>query len=75
MGQLKSLERRLKKDDTLRKRYEEIFDTDVEADYVRIVKQFKLNKTRDKLKWYLPYHSAINPNKPEKVRRVCGAAA
>ena len=31
MGQLKSLERRLQNDDTLRKRYQVTIDTDVEA--------------------------------------------
>ena len=37
MGQLKSLERRLQKDKTLRKRYQETIDTDVNAGYVRKV--------------------------------------
>ena len=26
-------------------------------------------------KWYLPHHPVLNPKKPEKVRRVCDAAA
>ena len=75
MGQLKSLERRLQKDETLRKRYQETIDTDVNAGYVRKVDQAELNETRDKLQWYLPHHPVINPHKPEKVRRVCNAAA
>ena len=25
--------------------------------------------------WYLPHHPVINPNKPEKIRRVCNAAS
>ena len=28
-----------------------------------------------KRKWYLPHHPFLNPSKPEKVRRVCDAAA
>ena len=40
MGQLKTLERRLRKDDMLRKRYQETIDNDVKADYVRKVQQF-----------------------------------
>ena len=75
MGQLKSLERRLQKDETLRKRYQETIDTDVNAGYVRKVDQAELNETKDKLQWYLPDHPVINPQKPEKVRRVCNAAA
>ena len=75
MGQLKSLERRLQKDDMLQKRYQETIDTDVKASYVRKVQQVELNETRDKLQWYLPHHPVINPHKPEKVRRVCSAAA
>ena len=75
MGQCKSLERRLQKDDMLRKRYQETNDTDVNAGYVWKVDQTELNETRDKLQWYLPRHPVINPHKPEKVRRVCHAAA
>ena len=75
LGQLKSLERRLQKDETLKKRYQETIDTDVNAGYVQKVDQAELNETKDKLQWYLPHHPVINPHKPEKVRRVCIAAA
>ena len=75
MGQLKSLERRLQKDKTIKKRCQETIDTDVNAGYVRKVDQAELNETRDKLQWYLPHHPVINPHQPEKVRRVCNAAA
>ena len=53
MGQLKSLERRLQKDEALKKRYKETIDTDVNAGYVRKVDQAELNETKDKLQWYL----------------------
>ena len=43
MGHLKSLERRLQKDETLRKRYQEAIDTDVNAGYVWTVYQAELN--------------------------------
>ena len=75
MGQLKTLERCLQKGDMLRKRYQETIDTDVEAGYVCKVQNVELNKTRDKLLWYLPHHPVINNHKPEKSRRVCNAAA
>ena len=75
MGQMKSLERRFQKDEALKNRYQDTIDTDVNAGYVRKVEQTELNETRDKLQWYLPHHPVINPHKPEKVRRVCNAAA
>ena len=68
MGQLKSLERRQQKDGTLRKRYQETIDTDVNAGHVRKVDQTELNETRNKLQWYLPQHPVINPHKPKKLR-------
>ena len=75
MGQLKSLERRIQKDETLRKRYQETIDTDFNAGYVRKSDQAELDETKDKLQWYLPHHPVIIPHKPEKVRRVCNATA
>ena len=62
MEQLKSLERRLHKDDTLRKHYQETIHTDVKACYIRNVKQVEPNETRDKLHWSLPH----KPHKPKK---------
>ena len=75
MRQLKSLERRLQKEKTLKKRYQETNDTDVNAGYNRKDDQAELIETKDKLQWYLPDHPVINSHKPEKVRRVCNAAA
>ena len=74
MGQLKSLERRLQKDETLKKRYQKTIDTDVNAGFGK-VDQAELNETKDKLQWYLPHHPVINPHKPEKFIGVCNAAA
>ena len=75
MGQLKSLEQRLQKDETLRKRYQETIDTDVNNGYVRKVDQTEFYETRNRLQWYSPHHPVINLYKPEKVRKVCNAAA
>ena len=74
-GQLKSLERRIQKDELLMKRYQGTIDTDVNAGYVRKVDQAGLNEPKDKLQWCLPHHPVRNPHKPEKFRRVCNAAA
>ena len=67
MGQLKSLERRLQNNETLRKRFQETIDTDFNAWYVRKVDQTELNETRNKLQWNLSHHLVINPHKPEKL--------
>ena len=75
MGQLKSRERSLQNDETLRKRYQKTIEMDVNAGYVRKVDQTELNETRNRLQWYLPHHPVINPHKSGKVRRVCNAAA
>ena len=59
-GQLEPVERHLQKDKTLRSRYQEIFDIDVKAGFVRQIDQLELNQTRGKLQWYLPHHLVIN---------------
>ena len=74
-GHIKSLERRLQRDDTLRQHYQETNDTDVKADYVRKVKQVELNDIRDKIQWYLLHHPVIKPHKTKEVGTVCNAAA
>ena len=35
----------------------------------------ELASTRDELVWYVPHHPVINPDKPDKVGRVCNAAS
>ena len=69
MWQLKSLERRLQKDETLRKRSQETIDADVNAGYIRKVDQTELNETRNRLQWYLPHHRVINPQKTRKSQK------
>ena len=74
-GQLKSLEHRLEKNVDLRQRYQETIKIDIENGYVRRLDETELKQTADCPQWYLPHHPVLNPNKPEKVRRVCNAAA
>ena len=69
MGQFKSLERRLQKNETIKKLYQETIDTDVKAGYVGKVDQAELNETEDKLQWYLPHHHVINQHKPKKSEK------
>ena len=69
MGQLKTLEQRLQKDDLLRNRYQETRDTDVKAGYVSKVEHIELNKTRDNIQCYVTHHPVINPHKQEMVTK------
>ena len=66
LAQLKSLEKRLDKDPSLREKYAETIREDIQKGYVLTVKA----KSRADREWYLPHHPVLNPNKPGKVRRV-----
>ena len=46
-------------------------DTRKQSTFGKLI--IELEKTRKKQQWYLPHHTVINPNKPEKVRRVWNA--
>ena len=74
-SQLLSLERRLDKQPELKSRYAATIQTDLDKGYVREVPKAELQTTRNANQWYLPHHPVINPNKPDKVRRVCNAAS
>ena len=73
--QLKSLEKRLSKDEELRSKYSKNINDDVEEGYVFRVENPKDPSQRFKREWYLPHHPEINPNKPGKIRRVLNGAA
>ena len=73
LSQLKSLESRLGKDGKLKERYSETIEKDLKKGYVSQLETSEVHS--DKTCWYLPHHPVLNPNKPEKVRRVCKAAS
>ena len=73
--QLKSLEKRLSKDEELRSKYSKNINDDFEKGYVFRVENPKDPSQRSKREWYLPHHPVINPNKPGKIRRVLNGAA
>ena len=73
VSQLKSLERRLEKDENLKQRYKET--KDVQKGFVRILDEAELENTKSDLRWYVPHFPVLNQNKPDKVRRVCNAAS
>ena len=75
VSQLKSLEHRLKKDENLKQRYKETNDVDVQKGFVRILDEAEFENTKAGLQWYVPHLPVLNPNKPDKVRRVCNAAS
>ena len=75
VSQLKSLERRLEKDENLKQRYKETIDVDVQKGFVRILDEAEDENTKTDLEWYVPHLPVLNPNKPDKVRRVCNAAS
>ena len=73
--QLKSLEKRLSRDTTLKENYAKTFSEDLEKGYVIQIPDAHMVEQRSDKEWYLPHHSVINPNKPGKVRRVLKSAA
>ena len=70
-----SLERRLEKDESLKQRYEDTVNVELQNDYVRKLEERELGETKDERQWYVTHHPVNNPRKTEKVRRVCNAAA
>ena len=73
--QLKSLEKRLSKDLTLREKYSNTIIEDLDKGYVVRVKVAHKVESRSERECYLPHHPVVNPNKPGKVRRVLNGAA
>ena len=73
--QLKSLEKRLPKDEDIREKYSSTIKKDLNKGYVIVVPDaHQFEKQSDK-EWYLPQHPVLNMNKPGKVRRVLNGAA
>ena len=54
--------------------YQQSIDTDVEMGFVKILDESKVKGTFGK-ELYLPHHPVLNPNTPDKVRRVCNASS
>ena len=73
--QLKSLEKRLTKDQTLREKYSNTIKEYLDKGYVARIKDAHKVESRSEREWYLPHHPVVNPNKPGKVRRILNGAA
>ena len=48
---------------------------DVHIGFVRILDAKELENTKTDLQRYVPHLPVLNPNKPDKIRRVCNAAS
>ena len=72
---MKSLEKRLTKDQFLREKYSNTIKEDLDKGYVVMVKDAHKVESRSEREWYLPHHPVVNPNKPGKVRKVLNGAA
>ena len=75
VSQLKSLEETGEKDESLKQRYKETIDVDVQKVFVRILDEAEFESTKTDLQWYVPHLPVMNPKKPDKVRQVCNAAS
>ena len=42
---------------------------------MRILYEAVIENTKSDLQWYVPHFPVLNPNQPDKVRRVCNAAS
>ena len=73
--QLKSLEKRLSRDTSLKENYANTIREDLEKGYLVTVPDAHKVEQRSVKEWYLPHHPVINPKKPGKVRRVLNGAA
>ena len=65
----------MERDESLKQRYEDTINVDLQNGDVRKTEERELGETKDERQWYVPPHPVINPHNPEKVRRVCNAAA
>ncbi len=71
---LNFLEKKPNRNPELAERYRKTIDMDIEKGYIK--KLTKEEATAPVMhKCYLPHHPVLNPKKPEKVCRVCDAAA
>ncbi|KAL9977438.1 hypothetical protein ACROYT_G014841 [Oculina patagonica] len=71
---LNFLEKKLNRNPELAERYRKTIDMDMEKGYIKKLTKEEVTAPAMR-KWYLPHHPVVNPKKPEKVRRVCDAAA
>ena len=74
LAQLKSLEKRLEKDNDLKQKYAATIADDFSDGYIEQVDP-RNDTVKSTRKWYLPHHPIIQPNNPRKVPRALNGAA
>ena len=68
--QIKSLQRRLGKDQNLDEQYSPTIRDNLSKSYVVEVENSTCFKTEQPREWYLPHHTNFHPHKPGNVRGV-----
>ena len=67
--QLKSLEKRLAKDEDLRENYTSTVKEDLNKGYVNEAPDAHTVENRSGKEWYPPHHPVVKPNKPGKMEQ------
>ena len=75
LGQLRSLQRRLSKDDELKTKYHDTIKTDLQYGFIKKVSQINIYNAENAKIWFLPHQPVFHSQKPGKVRRVFNAAS
>ena len=75
MNRLRSLYRRLDRDERLKKLYYEGIRQDEQLGYIRKLSPEEATILRQGIHWFLPHFPVFHPDKPDKCRRVLDAAA
>ena len=73
-GRLASLKRKLKKNEDLLQRYNEVLEGYVTDGYTESISESEIEQEKKGKVWYLPHHGVVNP-KPNKLRIVFDCAA
>ena len=72
--QLRSLERRMKRDDKYKTDYCAFMSSIIDKEYAEEVPATQLRRNEGKV-WYIPHHGVYHPRKPNKIRVVFDCAA
>ena len=74
LNRLKSLKRRLERDETYRQHYSQFMKELLKNNHAEIVPKDEMNSDRGCV-WYIPHHGVYHPQKPDKIRIVFDCSA
>ena len=66
LKRLKTLKRKFEREPELKERYTEQMEVMIRKDYAEVIDDTDL-ACRSRKIWYIPHHSVLNPNKPNKL--------